>query len=235
MEQYMRIPSTARTQDAERSRVQCVLFDLDGTLVDTAPDLGGSANYVRAQLGLPPLPIDDYRPFASAGARGLLGKAIGIQPDDTAFPAHRDTFLNHYRANLSKASSLFPGMEELLATMEQRGIRWGVVTNKPSWLTNPLMQELQLSQRSACTVSADEVTKPKPAPDSILLACSQIKLSPNDCVYVGDDKRDIDAGRAAGMKTIAADWGYLGEAGPIHTWGADLIASTPTDIVKLLA
>lgn len=215
-------------------KTQCVLFDLDGTLVDTAPDLGGSANYVREQLGLPPLPLDDYRPVASAGARGLLGKALGIKPDDTTFATHRDTFLNHYRANLSKASTLFPGMEELLVTLEQRGIRWGVVTNKPSWLTNPLMQELNLSSRSACTISADEVAKPKPAPDSILLACSRLQLSPADCLYVGDDKRDIDAGRAAGMRTIAADWGYLGDAGPIHTWQADVIAAQPADLLQWL-
>lgn len=216
-------------------KTQCVLFDLDGTLVDTAPDLGGSANYVRTQLGMPPLPLDDYRPVASAGARGLLGKALGITPDDASFPEHRDSFLNHYRNNLSRASTLFPGMDDLLKTLEQRGIRWGVVTNKPSWLTNPLMDELNLSQRSACTVSADEVAKPKPAPDSILLACMQLKLSPADCIYVGDDKRDIDAGRAAGMKTVAADWGYLGEAGPIHTWGADIIATTPAVLTILLS
>lgn len=214
---------------------QCVLFDLDGTLVDTAPDLGGSANYVREQLGMPPLPIDDYRPVASAGARGLLGKALGIAPDDAAFVLHRDTFLNHYRANLSRASTLFEGMDELLKSLEYRGIPWGVVTNKPSWLTNPLMQELHLSQRSACTISADEVAKPKPAPDSILLACSQLKLSPTVGLYVGDDKRDIDAGRSAGMKTVAADWGYLGENGPIESWQADVIAATPSDLLRLIA
>lgn len=215
-------------------RARCVLFDLDGTLVDTAPDLGGSANYVREQLGLPPLPLDDYRPVASAGARGLLGKALDITPDDASFPVHRDTFLNHYRANLSRRSALFAGMDDLLRWFEQQDIRWGVVTNKPSWLTNPLMQELNLSARSACTISADQVSKPKPAPDSILLACSQLNLSPVDCLYVGDDKRDIDAGRAAGMKTIAADWGYLGNEGPIHTWGADAIAATPMELLRLL-
>ena len=212
----------------------CVLFDLDGTLVDTAPDLGGSANFVREQLGMPPLPLDDYRPVASAGARGLLGKALGIKPDDASFNAHRDTFLNHYRANLSRASTLFDGMDELLKSLEYRGIPWGVVTNKPSWLTNPLMQELHLSQRSACTISADEVAKPKPAPDSILRACAQLNLSPAAGLYVGDDKRDIDAGRAAGMKTVAADWGYLGENGPIETWQADTIAATPGDLLRLL-
>ena len=215
-------------------KVQCVLFDLDGTLVDTAPDLGGSANYVREQLGMPPLPLDDYRPVASAGARGLLGKALGIKPDDTEFPTHRDTFLNHYRANLSRASTLFSGMDDFLKTLEQRGIRWGVVTNKPSWLTNPLMDELKLSPRSACTISADEVSKPKPAPDSILLACSRLKLSPVDCIYVGDDKRDIDAGRAAGMRTVAADWGYLGENGPIQTWNADHVIAHPGDLLQWL-
>lgn len=214
------------------STIRCVLFDLDGTLVDTAPDLGGSANYVREQLGMPPLPIQDYRPVASAGARGLLGKALGIAPDHVDFPKHRDTFLEHYRANLSKASRLFDGMDDLLRALEQRGVRWGVVTNKPSWLTKPLMQELKLHTRSACDISADEVPKAKPAPDGILRACELLALSPTQCIYVGDDKRDIDAGHAAGMKTIAADWGYLGDNGPIESWQADAIAATPADLGK---
>lgn len=214
------------------THIQCVLFDLDGTLVDTAPDLGGSANYVREQLGMPPLPIGEYRPAASAGARGLLGKALGIGPDHADFPKHRDTFLAHYRANLSKASRLFDGMDDLLRALEQRGVRWGIVTNKPSWLTKPLLAELNLHTRSACDISADEVPKPKPAPDGILHACALLGLQASDCVYVGDDKRDIDAGRAAGLKTIAADWGYLGDNGPIETWQADVIAATPADLGK---
>ncbi|MGH8462283.1 MAG: phosphoglycolate phosphatase [Stenotrophobium sp.] len=213
---------------------KCVLFDLDGTLVDTAPDLGGAANRVRADLGLPPLPLEQYRPVASAGARGLLGVALGIGLNDAEWPQRRDAFLDHYRQHLADESVLFPGMAELLAVLERDGIRWGVVTNKPGWLTTPLILQLDLASRAACVISGDDVATPKPAPDSILLACSNIGLQPADCVYVGDDKRDIDAGRAAGSRTIAVRWGYLGNNGAIETWQADEIADTPTDLAPLL-
>lgn len=214
---------------------KAVLFDLDGTLVDTAPDLGHAANLVRASLGLPPLPAADYRPVASAGARGLLKVALGIGPDDAAFPAHRDAFLAHYREHLARESRLFDGMSGVLEQIVAAGARWGVVTNKPSWLTRPLMQQLDLAGASACTVSADEVARPKPAPDSLFHACTLLGLKPADCLYVGDDRRDIDAGRAAGMATVAADWGYLGEGGPIETWQADHLARTPADLGALLS
>lgn len=215
--------------------VKCVLFDLDGTLVDTAPDLGGAANRVRSELGLEPLPLEHYRPVASAGTRGLLKAALGITPEHADFPARRDSFLAHYRANIAQASRLFAGMAEVLADFEQSGLPWGVVTNKPAWLTRPLLENLGLASRAACAVSGDEVPRPKPAPDSILLACEQLRLQVGDCVYVGDDKRDIDAGRAAGMTTIAADWGYLGDNGTIESWCADAIARTPADLARLLA
>ncbi|MGH8539098.1 MAG: HAD family hydrolase [Stenotrophobium sp.] len=215
--------------------LHCVLFDLDGTLVDTAPDLGGAANLVRAELGLPPLPLAQYRPVASAGARGLLGVALGIAPAHADFPARSESFLRHYRANICRASVLFDGVAELLALLEQRGIRWGVVTNKPAWLTRPLMDELHLSSRAACVVSGDDVPRPKPAPDAILLACTQAALKPADCIYVGDDKRDIDAGRAAGLVTVAVEWGYLGENGAIETWQADAIVRTPSELASLIA
>lgn len=214
--------------------IRAFLFDLDGTLVDTAPDLGHAANFVRGSLGLAPLPLADYRPVASAGARGLLGKALGIAADHVDFPKHRDAFLEYYRANLSHESRLFPEMDEALREMERQGVLWGVVTNKPSWLTRPLMAELGLDSRSAVTISADEVAKPKPAPDSIHKACEILGLAAADCVYVGDDRRDIDAGRAAGMRTIAADWGYLGEGGPIQGWGADAILRTPGELTRWL-
>jgi len=215
-------------------KAKCVLFDLDGTLVDTAPDLGAAANAVRIQQGLEPLPLLIYRPVASAGARGLLKVALGIAPDHADFPARRDYFLNYYRANLSKLSALFDGMAELLTGFERNGIRWGVVTNKPAWLTQPLMIEMNLAARAACAVSGDDVPKAKPAPDSILLACSQVGLSVSDCIYVGDDKRDIDAAKAAGMRSVAADWGYLGDNGPIESWQADAIARTPAELAHLL-
>jgi len=214
--------------------LKCMLFDLDGTLVDTAPDLGYAANLVRESLALPPLPLADYRPVASAGARGLLHKALGITPEHPDFPRHRDAFLDHYRRHLSRASRLFDGMDAMLLAMEAQGIRWGVVTNKPSWLTRPLMDELQLSARAAVSISADEVAKPKPAPDSLFKACELLGLTPAECIYVGDDRRDIDAGRAAGMRTVAADWGYLGEGGPVEDWQADAIARQPGELQRWL-
>lgn len=214
--------------------VKCVLFDLDGTLVDTAPDLGFAANCVREELQMEPLPLMAYRPSASAGVRGLLKTALGITPEHPDFPERRDRFLNHYRANLSLHSRLFEGVEDLLKLLEKRGVRWGVVTNKPAWLTQPLMDNLQLTARAACSISGDDVPRPKPAPDSLLKACAQMQLDPDVCIYVGDDKRDIEAGRAAGMKTIAAEWGYLGEGGPIETWMADVIARAPSDLGDLL-
>lgn len=215
-----------------RFSAQAVLFDLDGTLVDTAPDLGHAADCVRAEVGLSPLSVADYRPVASAGARGLLGVALGIAPDHADFPRHRDSFLAHYRQHLSRASRLFDGMDEFLRALEARGLRWGVVTNKPGWLTRPLMDELQLASRAACVVSGDDTPKPKPAPDSILLACQQIGLAPAQCLYVGDDLRDIVAARAAGMPSIAARWGYLGAGGPIEDWGADTIVDTPAELSR---
>ncbi|NKF22677.1 phosphoglycolate phosphatase [Solimonas marina] len=211
-----------------------VLFDLDGTLVDTAPDLGHAANLIRAERGLPPLPLADYRPVASAGARGLLGKALGITMDDPEFPALRAQFLDRYRDNLTRESRLFDGMEALLAAIGARGARWGIVTNKPSALTGPLLDGLQLTARSAVSISADEVARAKPAPDALLHACERLAVAGHDCWYVGDDKRDITAGRAAGMHTIAADWGYLGADEPIDEWGADRIAESPQQIADWL-
>lgn len=217
-----------------RTLPKAVLFDLDGTLVDTAPDLGHAANLVREDLGLTPLPLADYRPVASAGARGLLGMALGITPEHADFPARRDRFLALYRAHLSYQSCLFEGMADLLALMQQRGILWGVVTNKPAWLTQPLLDDLQLSGRSACAVSPDHVVRPKPAPDALLHAAELLNLPPQACWYVGDDKRDIVAAQAAGMLSIAADWGYLGDNGPIETWNADRIARTPQELADWL-
>ena len=213
---------------------RCVLFDLDGTLVDTAPDLGYAANRVREDAGLPPLDIAEYRPVASAGARGLLRVALGLTPDHADFPARRDAFLQHYQDHIARSSRLFEGMDALLQTFEQRGIRWGVGTNKPAGLTALLLRELKLDGRCACSYSPGAGIAPKPAPDMLLRACADLQLTVADCVYVGDDRRDIDAARAAGMRSIAADWGYLGEGGPIGSWGADAVAARPADLGALL-
>lgn len=214
---------------------RAVLFDLDGTLVDTAPDLGYAANRVRADAGLAPLPVADYRPVASAGARGLLKVAFGIDPDHADFPARRESFLAHYRTHLARESRPFDGVERALAAFEQRGIAWGVVTNKPQWLTDPLMVALGLAGRSAVTIGAQDGLKPKPAPDALLMACAALGLKAADCVYVGDDRRDIDAARAAGMPVLAAAWGYVGHGEPIERWGADEILPAPGDLLKLCA
>lgn len=215
------------------TQTKAVLFDLDGTLVDTAPDLGAAANVVRERCGLVPLPLIDYRPHASAGARGLIGKALGIGPEHAEFPAHRELFLNHYRAHIAERSRLFDGVDALLSRISAQGLHWGVVTNKPSWLTAPLLDELNLSAGCACSVSADQVAQPKPAPDSLLHACGLLALSPAECIYVGDDARDIVAGRAAGMRTVAAAWGYIG-AVPIAEWQADVTVATPTELTRYL-
>jgi N-acetyl-D-muramate 6-phosphate phosphatase len=214
---------------------RAVLFDLDGTLVDTAPDLGRAANEVRAEDGLAPLPIADYRPVASAGARGLLKVAFGIDPEHPDYAAKRESFLAHYRDGLSRDSRLFDGMEPALAAFERAQVRWGIVTNKPQWLTDPLVAALGLAQRSAVTLGAMAGLKAKPAPDGLLRACGALGLGPAQCVYVGDDLRDVTAARAAGMPVLAAAWGYVGWGEPIERWNADAILHTPRDLLRLCA
>ena len=171
--------------------------------------------------------------MASAGARGLLKVAFGIDPGHADFPARRETFLAHYRKHLARESRAFDGIEAALGAFERRGIAWGVVTNKPQWLTDPLMEALGLARRSAVTLGAQEGLKPKPAPDALLRACAALKLQAADCVYVGDDRRDVDAARAAGMPVLAAAWGYVGWGEPIEHWGADAILSAPADLLRL--
>ena len=216
-------------------RPRAVLFDLDGTLVDTAPDLGRAANEVRAEAGLSPLPVADYRPVASAGARGLLKVAFGIDPAHPTFPQRRERFLACYRAGLSRESRLFPGIDAALVAFERARVPWGIVTNKPQWLTEPLLADLGLAARSAVSLGAMEGLKPKPAPDALLRACALLQLAPAQCVYVGDDLRDVTAARAAGMPVLAAGWGYVGWGEPIERWNADAILREPRELLGLLA
>ena len=214
--------------------IDCVLFDLDGTLVDTAPDLGDAANAVRRELNLPPLPDARYRPVASAGARGLLRVALDMETDHPDYPVRRDALLAYYRANLTTRSHMFAGINQLLLSLELRGLRWGVVTNKPAFLTDPLMAQMKLNTRAACIVSGDQVPQAKPAPDSILLGLQQAGVSAERSVYVGDDRRDIEAARAAGVRSIAAGWGYLGSDKP-SDWNADFLAANTAELAQLLA
>jgi N-acetyl-D-muramate 6-phosphate phosphatase len=217
-----------------RPKARCVLFDLDGTLVDTAPDLGHAANRVRAELGQPPLPLAVYRPVASAGARGLLKIALDMNPDHADYPVRRDSFLAHYASRICLDSRLFPGMEAALQAFERQQIGWGVVTNKPQWLTDRLLDELRLTRRAAIVVGASEGLPPKPAPDSLLRACATLRMKPAECVYVGDDLRDVTAARAAAMPVVAAGWGYVGYGEPIGTWNADAILEKPADLLTLV-
>lgn len=210
---------------------RCVLFDLDGTLVDSAPDLGGAANQIRVELGMPPLPIDVYRPQASHGVRGMLHVALQMSPDHPDFAARREQYLSFYRARLSRDSQLFAQVPTLLDQLDAAGIRWGVVTNKPGWLAQPVMDDLGLSARSVCLVSGETAARPKPAADPLLYACDQIGIPPDQCIYVGDDIRDMQSARAAGMPALVAGWGYLGSDTPPQEWGADAILDQPSDLL----
>ena len=208
-----------------------VLFDLDGTLADTAGDLGGALNRLRADQCLPPLPLAQLRAYASAGARGLIGVGLGIGPEHAEFESLRTRFLAHYTACLSETTRLFDGMDRLLEALDARGLRWGVVTNKPHRFTVPVMQGLALVERSATLISGDTTAHAKPHPQPLLTACEQIGVAPSRVLYVGDDLRDIQAAQAAGMPSAAAAWGYIGHSGEIDTWGASVIVAQPLDLL----
>jgi phosphoglycolate phosphatase len=215
-------------------RFPVVLFDLDGTLADTAADLAAALNRVRADDGLAPLPLATLRPFASAGARGLLGAGMQVPPEDERFPALRDRFLAYYADALAVDSRLFDGVPAMLAALDAAGRRHGVVTNKAARFTRPVLVGLGLVDE-AVVVSGDTTPHPKPHPAPLLHAAAQLGVAPGDCVYVGDDLRDIEAGRAAGMTTLAARWGYLAPGSPCDAWPADGWLDTPADLAGWLA
>lgn len=210
-----------------------VLFDLDGTFADTAPDLGRAVNAMRSARGLPPVALADTRRVTSLGARGLLGVGFGIAPGDTNYDAMRAEFLDIYENNLCCDTTLFPGMAELVDRLEQRTIVWGIVTNKAERLARPLLQQLGYGTRAACIIGGDTTAHMKPHPAPLLAAAHALNVAPNACLYVGDDRRDIEAGRAAAMRTVAVRFGYLNGSDPEH-WGADAIVSTPAEIEKLI-
>jgi 2-phosphoglycolate phosphatase len=215
-------------------RTHAVLFDLDGTLADTAPDLGGALNRLRVECGLPPLPAEVLRPHTSAGARGLIGAGFGITPDDERYSALATRFLTLYESALCVDTILFDGMHEVLTQLEDAGVPWGVVTNKAARFTLPLMRELGLNERAASIISGDSVAVAKPDPAGLRLAASQMGVDPLRCLYVGDDERDIQAARAAGMRSVAAAFGYLGNARHYLDWGADHVIDHPTGLLALL-
>jgi len=212
-----------------------ILFDLDGTLVDTAHDLAYALNLQRERHGLPALPLDVIRPYASHGSRGLLSVGFDLTPEEDSFPAMREEYLALYDQVLTRQPIMFEGMAELLARLEERGEPWGVVTNKPRRFTQPLMQNIGLLERAACVVSGDDAPRPKPYPDTLLLACEQANVNPKSCWYVGDAERDIQAGKAAGMHTVVALYGYLDVTDKPDEWGADKFINTPLEVLELIS
>ncbi len=214
--------------------VAAVLFDLDGTLADTAPDLVAALNRVRADRGLAPLPYAALRPFASHGARGLVGAGFGVVPEDPGYPALRDAFLAHYEAALCVHSTLFDEIEALLAALEARALPWGIVTNKVERYTRPLIGLLRLADRAGTVVCGDTTPHAKPHPAPLLHAARELGVEPERCLYVGDAARDIDAGVAAGMPTIVARYGYLEPEDTPEDWPADGIIDRPGELVAWL-
>jgi phosphoglycolate phosphatase len=216
---------------AAGERIELVLFDLDGTLVDTAEDLAAAVNQCRRRRGLPLTPPQELRPWTSHGARGLIQRSFGLQPSDPGYDELRAEFLEHYAQALCVHSRLYHGIEAMLEAIESSSRRWGVVTNKPARFTGPLLRALGLEARAACVVSGDTAARPKPDPAPILHALQACGVVASDCVYIGDDLRDVQAGRAAGVHTVAAAYGYLGGADDVEAWGADLVIREPMDLL----
>jgi len=213
--------------------IKAVLFDLDGTLADTAPDLGYAVNHMREARALPPLPSSATRPVASLGARGLLNVAFGIGPEHRDYGAMREEFLLLYETNICRETRLFPGIAELLDALEARGLHWGIVTNKAEHLARLLLEQLHMASRAACIIGGDSTPRFKPFPDPLLAACRVIHEDAAACIYVGDDRRDVEAGHAAGMGTAAVRWGYLNGGDP-ESWNADCVLEKPRDLLHYL-
>ena len=214
--------------------MRSALFDLDGTLADTAPDLGYAVNQQRLARGMPELSIAELRAYASSGARGLLQKGFGIHPADSGYRELRDEFLDLYEKNISRSTTLFPGVPALLDEIEARGLPWGIVTNKSERFTLPLLRALRLLGRAACVVCGDTTLYSKPHPAPLIEAMSQIGTTAAHCPYVGDDERDVQAGHAAGMSVVVVRYGYLGAGRPPEEWGADLLVDSPAELYPVL-
>ncbi|MEK8031465.1 phosphoglycolate phosphatase [Ideonella sp. DXS29W] len=221
-------------QDATRRKPRAVLFDLDGTLIDSAPDLAGAANALRQEHGLEPLPYEHLRPMVGAGARGMVGLAFGVAPGDERFEALRDAFLAWYERGMLDRTAIFDGVLQLLSSLEAAGIAWGIVTNKATRFAVPVAEGLGLSPRAGALVCGDTTPHAKPHPEPLWEAARRLGHAPAECVYVGDDLRDVQAGRAAGMTTAVAAWGYLGQGEGVEQWEADVIIEGPIDLLKWL-
>lgn len=214
--------------------VRAVLFDLDGTLLDSAPDLGAAAEWLREQRGLPPLSLQAYRAHAGSGARGMLRVAFGLQPGDEGYEPLRAAFLDAYQAVMHERTGPFDDVPALVQRLGGAGLPWGVVTNKAERFALPLTRRITLFETAAALVCGDTTPHAKPHPAPLLEAGRRLGLPPQACIYVGDDQRDIVAGRAAGMRTVAAGYGYLGPDADVRAWGADAIIDSPLQLLNLL-
>ncbi|MES2714219.1 MAG: phosphoglycolate phosphatase [Pseudomonadota bacterium] len=211
-----------------------LLFDLDGTLIDSAPDLAGAANDLRAAHGLAPLPSAALRPMVGAGARGMVGIAFGVLPGDARFEGLKDAFLARYAERLLHSTQVFDAMQPVLDRLDAAGLPWGIVTNKAMRFTAPLVEGLGLAQRARVVIAGDTTPHAKPHPEPLLEAARRLGVAAGACAYIGDDHRDMQAGRAAGMATLAAAWGYLGQGEPVQAWGADQVLSSPGELLQWL-
>jgi 2-phosphoglycolate phosphatase len=214
------------------ARPRVILFDLDGTLVDSAPDLAGAMNRLQQRRGLPLTPYANLRPHASSGARGLIGAAFGIAPGDDRYEELRIEFLDDYASAIAEKSRLFDGIAAMLNALDQQQISWGIVTNKAARFTDALVPQLPFL-KARCVISGDTTPFAKPHPAPLLEGARQAGVEPNECWYVGDDLRDIEAGRAASMLTVSVGWGYGNPMTPV-AWDADLHATTPADLVQFI-
>jgi N-acetyl-D-muramate 6-phosphate phosphatase len=217
-----------------RTSARVVLFDLDGTLIDSAPDLAGAANDLRVEHGLERLPVETLRPMVGAGARGMLGVAFGVAPGEARFDELRTRFLSRYESRMLALTAVFDELHAVLNSLEEAGLRWGIVTNKAMRFAGPITAGLQLDRRAAVVIGGDSTPFAKPHPEPLLEAARRIGVGPAHCVYVGDDHRDMIAGRAAGMATAAAAWGYLGQGEAIENWGADIVLPEPAALLNWL-
>lgn len=215
-------------------QIEAVLFDLDGTLIDSAPDLGAAADKMRTDRGMPSLPLANYRPMAGAGARGMLGVAFGLSPEHADFGALKEEFFINYEACMTERTYAFDGVAELIAQISGAGLKWGVVTNKSARFTLPLTRQMPLFASAQTIISGDTTPHAKPHPEPLFEAARQLNVEPGRCVYVGDDERDIVAGRAAGMPTVAAAYGYLGATADTLHWKADATIVSPAALLNLL-
>jgi len=214
-------------------KISTVLFDLDGTLIDTAPDMAYALNVLLKEEHYAALSFTDIRPAVSNGSVALVQLGFPNITDDAALTRLKKRYLEIYESNLCVNSVLFPGIQQLIDTLESRQIRWGVITNKPGWLTNPLMQEIGLSERASCIISGDTTKNRKPHPEPMYLACKQTQSHPKNCIYIGDALRDIQAGNNAGMTSVIANYGYIGIEENTTEWGANYIINTPAEIIEL--